>query len=375
MKNQFLISEDEKNRILSIHETATKNQYLNLITEEVIYNSKTEDIQKKLTELGYGKIVGTIDGKYGKNTACAVAKFQGDNVSLVVDGKVGKNTANKLGVVPYFPKDVNIKGCSTQQVGNKPKSTWGDEPESPITNQPCDSIPPEFCDKIKTNTEVSIGDGGTEGCAEFVTKFLGLGYLGNAWAAFNVAKKYGVKYNMFTDGTINWNKIKNDVKTNGINSQTCGCFTNEGGDKDASCKDGAKIASTISSFYPSSSSVDLNNLKVGDIVGMYWRKSSNKGKAFCERAVQRGIGNDGTFKDSDPFTFNTHLGYVGAIKNGVPIIYHSVHGARLATPANKLLSSTGNGMITWVTGSPKSASVNEPKKNDVWSDYMNFLKK
>jgi hypothetical protein len=36
MKNLFNISEEERNRILDIHETSTKNQYLNVISEQKI---------------------------------------------------------------------------------------------------------------------------------------------------------------------------------------------------------------------------------------------------------------------------------------------------------------------------------------------------
>lgn len=394
MKNQFLISEEEKRRILSIHETATKKQYLNLITEESVYNQKTEAIQKKLKFLGYNP--GIIDGKYGKNTACAVAAFQAAN-NLVIDGKVGKNTAKKLeGVEPYFPKDVDInisinKGCSTQKGGNKPQKpgssinnpdpTWGpklpgepDKPKSPITND-CVSIPPEFCDKVSSQVEVNIGNGGSEGCSEFVKKFLGIEVIGDAWESFLIFNKFGIKYNMYTDGTINWGKIRNDVKLNGINANSCECFNQAGKETDTTCKDGKKISNTITSFYPSSSSLDVNNLKLGDIVGMYWRTSKSKGKAFCNRSNDRGLGTDGTFKDTSPFTFNTHLGYVGAIKYGVPIIFHSVHGKRLATPANELLSSSGNGMITWVTGGPNTESKDDSKDFGIFNDYMKFLKK
>jgi hypothetical protein len=373
MKNKFLISEDEKLRILMMHENSTKNLYLNLITEESVYNPKTEAIQKKLQSLGFNP--GTIDGKYGKSTACAVAKFQISN-NLTMDGKVGSNTAKKLGVESYFPKGVNITACQgLLSQPNKQKPSDG-KSQDPLINESCVSIPQDLCPKISTGSEKTIGDGGSEGCAEFVKKFLETGFLGSAWAAFNIVKKYGVKYNMFTDGTIDWDKIRNDVKNNGINAQTCGCFYQDMDDNDKTCTDGTKVSKTISSFYPSSSSIDLNNLKVGDVVGMYWKNSANKGKAFCQRALDhRGLGNDGTFKDTSPFTFNTHLGYVGAIKNGVPIIYHSVHGTRLATPASQLLSSSGNGMITWVTGSPKSGSNNDSKEFDIFRDYKNLFKK
>lgn len=359
-QNLFEISQEEKNRILNLHEGHTKNYYLDLITEEAIYNPKTESIQKKLIELGYGKLIGSADGKYGKKTACAVAKFQEDSKSLTVDGKVGKSTATKLGVEAYYPKGVNISACGTTKVGNKQQQQSTDE-----SKQNCESILPETCSKISTNKETTIGNGGSEGCSEYVRKSIGE-TLGDAWRAFNVAKKYGVKYNMFTDGSINWGNIRNQMKSNGINSSTCGCFTSEGESKDKSCNSGSQIAKTISSFYPSSSNVNISSLKVGDIVGMYYRDSGNKGKAFCERSVQRGLDNNGNVKDTDPFTFNTHVGYVGAIKNGVPMIYHSVHGTRLSTPANQLKSKNGSAMITWVTGGPKSAekSSSDQKQDD-----------
>ena len=43
-QNLFEISQEEKNRILNLHEGHTKNHYLDLITEEAIYNPKTEAI-------------------------------------------------------------------------------------------------------------------------------------------------------------------------------------------------------------------------------------------------------------------------------------------------------------------------------------------
>ena len=365
MKNQFLISEDEKSRILQMHENSTKNLYLNLITEESVYNPLTGAIQKKLNFLGFN--VGTIDGKYGKKTACAVAAFQAAN-GLFVDGKAGKDTAKKIdGVEPYFPKDVNIQGCSTQQVKNKKES-------NKVSQQSCESILPETCPIINVNKETIIGNGGSEGCSEYVRKSIGE-TLGNAWKAFNVAKKYGVKYNMFTDGSIDWNNVRNQMKSNQINSSTCGCFVEEGDSKDKSCSSGSKISKTISSFYPSSSNFSDSSLKIGDIVGMYYRDSGNKGKAFCERAVQRGLDGSGNVTNIDPFTFNTHVGYVGAIKNGVPMIYHSVHGTRLSTPVNQLKSKDGSAMIVWVTGGPQSGDGDKSKKFDVFNDFKNFLKK
>ena len=83
-----------------------------------------------------------------------------------------------------------------------------------------------------------------------------------------------------------------------------------------------------------------------DIVGIYYEPSTNHEKAF------KNAGND-YFVDGDPkqpgtvlkggrgFSFNTHVGIVGAFKNGTPIVFHNVHGTIYSEPANKL-------SITWV---------------------------
>ena len=42
---------------------------------------------------------------------------------------------------------------------------------------------------------------------------------------------------------------------------------------------------------------------------------------------------------------NTHVGIVGAIKNGVPLIFHNIGGDVYSDPYNKL---RGGGKIVWV---------------------------
>jgi hypothetical protein len=48
MKNLFIINEEEKNRILNLHETATKNQYLseqkNVFNDPLNLNSKQNEV-------------------------------------------------------------------------------------------------------------------------------------------------------------------------------------------------------------------------------------------------------------------------------------------------------------------------------------------
>lgn len=62
---------------------------------------KTREQQTVLHELGYGSVVGAIDGKMGKNTRAGIKAFQGEynrwderRKSLKVDGKWGPNTSD-----------------------------------------------------------------------------------------------------------------------------------------------------------------------------------------------------------------------------------------------------------------------------------------
>lgn len=331
MTKKLLISEEEKHRILNLHKKAILESNNKEIINEA-FSQTVYDVQKKLKP-NYGHLLGKsgknsdgVDGIFGSKTVDALKKYQEDN-DMIVTGRMDAETLRNFGI-------------------KKSSETKKQEEKSS-----CIAIDNTFCSKISSNKESPIGDGGGEGCSEYVRKMTG-NYLGNAWQAFLNAKSKGsVIYNMFTDGSINWDKIRNSKF---VNSSSCACFVEEGEGKDNTCKNGNSISSKISSFYPSKSSVNLSSLKVGDIVGMYYGNSGNKGKAFCERAViDRSLDGDGKYNDINPFTFNTHVGYVGAIKDGVPIIFHSVHGKRIATPGNQLLNKSGEAMITWVVAMGK----------------------
>jgi hypothetical protein len=161
-------------------------------------------------------------------------------------------------------------------------------------------------------------------CTSYARKCLsqyGLDYLGgSAWEALRYLKSRGgkEKYNMFNN--LDYSNLENNIKKIGKNYKSiCDtCFKPKDGTNinvDNEC-DSNKLGKTISDFYPSSSSIDLGSLELGDIVGIYWAGSGNKGKAFCQKASiddKNAITNKNT-------TINTHLGFVGAIKNGEPII-------------------------------------------------------
>jgi hypothetical protein len=128
MKNLFLINEEEKNRILNLHETATKRHYLSeqQTTENVIRITesdlkktikkvflreddealpetkniplgKVEAVQQALVDAGYGVGPTGVDGIFGKYTRNAVLKYQKDN-GIKQTGNVGPITAGRLGV-------------------------------------------------------------------------------------------------------------------------------------------------------------------------------------------------------------------------------------------------------------------------------------
>jgi hypothetical protein len=126
---KFLITEEEKNRIIDLHTTATKKLYLSekyeggLIMEGddlcdiecedklAAYGSKGEavkEIQHALAKCGYnakyegggmksgcGKDKNKCDGKFKEHTRDAVKEFQKEN-GLFVDGKVGAKTLSAL---------------------------------------------------------------------------------------------------------------------------------------------------------------------------------------------------------------------------------------------------------------------------------------
>jgi hypothetical protein len=60
----------------------------------------------------------------------------------------------------------------------------------------------------------------------------------------------------------------------------------------------------------------------------------------------------GNFKQL-PFTFNTHVGFVTTIKDGIPIIAHNVDGTYYTVPATQMLSKKSPDMIAWVITDPQ----------------------
>lgn len=248
--------------------------------------------------------------------------------------------------------------------GNETQSSQSQQTKPVASTDPqnrCIAISKEECDKISSTKETRIGTGSETRCSAYMVKCLSQYdselFGGNAWDAFNNVKGGGtVKYNLFTSGEVNWTKIWSDLAKNKVSKDTC--------EKHAKTDDAdgivnSVVPSIVTNNIPSSPKFDINSLRLGDIVGLYHKNSSNKGMAFCQRALRRGLDNNGNVSDKDPFTFNSHVGFVGAIKNGVPIVIHNVGGNHIATPATQMLSKNSNDMIAWVVSDNSIASAIE----------------
>jgi len=294
------------------------------------YDSKNSDdvkeLQSKLIKL---KLLSLKNGPTG---------YFGNLTKIALDRYFGKNTD----VVPAKPNEKKDKVSDV-----KP-------------NERCIGISKQECDKISSSKETQISTGSETRCSAYMVKCLSQYdselFGGNAWNVFNNVKNKGqVKYNAYTDGSVNWNYIYSQLSKNKIGKSICNNYAN-GDDTDKNVK--SILPNIISSSIPNSSKININSLELGDIVGLYHSGSSNKGKAFCERAIKRNLDDNGNM-EKEPFTFNSHVGFVGAIKNGTPIIIHNVHGTHMATPATKMLSKNSEDMIVWVVSDNDVASALE----------------
>jgi peptidoglycan hydrolase-like protein with peptidoglycan-binding domain len=146
MSKLFKMSDEEIGRILSLHESAVRNERLsgkkanNLLSEDMealpeyedVSLGKVEAVQQALVNLGYnigstGPNGDGVDGKFGEKTKAAVKKFQ-TSKNLYSDGIVGDNTAGALGVQPLYTKAAS--GSSSSSSGSGASS--GSATDSPF---------------------------------------------------------------------------------------------------------------------------------------------------------------------------------------------------------------------------------------------------
>jgi hypothetical protein len=257
--------------------------------------------------------------------------------------------------------------------------------------------------RLNSNSSVALFSAGQPECAQFVNDFSdSVDFVGNAWTAHDNRALGRLVYSAFdsvNDDMKNkiidlWKKI--DAKGGGVKS---GPYR-------------SAVSNLVSKLVGSSSYSDL---KLGDIVGIYYPPSSWHEYAFysagqpyfvdseessekttsrkvkcsqtvnpskCDQSVldlqvnlndtcdklsiklkedgQSGLNTTNAMKScktssgkeagrtissGEAWGMNTHIGIVGAIKNGVPLVFHNIHGQVFSDPPNKLHDG---GKIAWV---------------------------
>jgi len=339
---------------------------LKIGNKDVDKNGQIRKLQQKLMELGYLKTKSMIPtGYFGSLTKAALSKYQTD-MKLRPTGEFDQQTRNSL------PLDRNPVSVNKEPISPKSLNKNTQEKNKQLENSAiCVGLPKESCSKVSSKNIVNHGDAGTHECAAYVTKCLSEYdreyYTGNAWKASAIAKGNGgkEKFNLFTSN-IDWANIWNKLKSNKITKSDCERFAGKSKSDYFTFRDKSKaIIDIAATNIPEKSNVNLSQLRPGDIVGLWHKDTVNKGRAFCERMIDDlKLDDNGNFKEN-PFTYNTHVGFVTTIKNGVPIIAHNVSGTYYTVPATQMLSKNDNDMITWVISDPQVESQVAKKMSQI----------
>lgn len=305
-------------------------------------------VQNALMRKGYDVGKKGADGHFGPSTKSAVIKFQKDN-RIEQTGNVGPITAKALGVQP-LTSATNQKSTTQQGVISK-----SDTLVSKSTNPSfIKLISPK---KINTSSSTPIFPAGQDFCSQFINDFSDkFGYVGDAWIAHNNDKLGNRVFSSFTSLSPEQSKQAIDLWTkinkNGGGKEK-GPFTNT-------------VKQFVNQLVPSTPPIKFN---LDDIVGIYYPTSGYHEKAFYEAGIpyftegpNKNMVPGNTIKSGKGWGMNTHLGIVGAIKNGVPIIFHNIHGQVYADPVGSLKNG---GRVAWVRSSGGQAvSLNDkPSKS------------
>lgn len=197
--------------------------------------------------------------------------------------------------------------------------------------------------ELNKTYSVPIFKADTEQCAQFVNNFSDEhGFIGDAWLAMCNPNLGSLVYSAFENISPDNKKKMNDlwkkIKAKGGPIEK-GTLTNQ-------------VKNLVGSMIPNTPSVKP---QVGDIVGIYWPNSG-----FHELALYRGKKNE-TLCGWSP---NTHVGIVGAIKDGVPIVFHNVHGQVYADPYNNMV---GKAKIAWLKRKPNIKTKTPTENNSFFS--------
>lgn len=383
MKQVFTICDGERDRILNLHVSATKRQYL---SEQVITNYDSKYDYKKEGDKYFFKLKNTEDWKQstGKGLEAIKTKvFKDATTSTTQPTPTTTSSGEKQSGSPFknreegnaFRKWVNDK---LPKVAKQLKlDPSGSHNNSYIINAWNHTLKMSsgremklgefykmFQPKKRDNTksiEIMPGinrivkdtinfdnlkiDGTTENfcktdtkeCAQFVNYISDdIDYVGNAWDAYvNTSRLGGTIYSSFKN-------LNNDIKNQVIKLwQEIDKRTTSSQKWEEKGPKSSDISNIVNSLVPKSYSGP--ELKAGDIVGIYYRSSENHERAFYEGGKGWFVNGEpgSTIKRGEGWGMNTHLGRVGVVKDGVPLIFHNVDGTTKSDPPQNL-------KIAWV---------------------------
>ncbi len=319
----------------------TESQLKYLINNNVKENKEilNEDetirkVQELLKQKGYGDLLGKsgpnkdgVDGVLGKATRAAVAKYQADN-GIKQTGFPGRITKGKLGIT--------TTNQTTQPTNQKPAQ------DSAISSSISGDFKSLFSlDKLKATDSMYVCRAGQASCGQFVNDFSEkLDFVGDAWLAHDLD---GVGKRVWSVYTNLNPKFIDAITKVYIAIDKAGGWEDNGPMSEAI----KTINKGLTINQPSAST-----LKVDDVVGIFFPPSSHHEEAFYEAGknyfVKDKNGNitkGKTLSGGKGFGMNTHVGVVGAIKDGVPLIFHNITGSVFSDPYNKLKNG---GKIVWV---------------------------
>jgi hypothetical protein len=336
--------------------TLTESELIDLIKNIISENTLTEQVIK-----GKGK----DPYEYKKNGNIYYTRKKGANTWIKTSGKTSDAIASTI-----FTQKTNT---------DKVKPPTDNTGKNVLVSDTLINKKILF-DPTKETTPFTCSE---EGCAQWVSNQLsnlGVGRQGNAWHSHNFGQK-SLKYSPFMGMSPS------------VMSTAAKLFsTINSNPKEKSLE--SDVKNFVKTLIPNQQSLK-KMLKVNDIVGLYFNDSSNFTKAFFEGGtgmLDMGSGDKATdgpyfikqdgnrwtpddlgksikflpgksLKSGSGFGMNSHLGYVGAIVNGEPIIFHNVHNIVHATPLSKM----GDTKIFWIKEGPGN-TVNPKVSSPSWWD-------
>lgn len=298
-------------------------------------SSNAEGIQKMLVKEGYLK-GSEVDGNIGSHTTEMLQKMLVDKGYLPeftesgksnIDGDIGKRTREAF---KQFNRDFNVDGIAGE------KTTAG-------------YLAKEGKKSLGFNMKVSA-EGMVDQCAAWVSKKYD--------SVVGMSKQNGVY------GSA-WNMLKNVEDSGGqmlFNAYDSPYFDN--------VKDASGIKRGVVE-YMKSNPIDYSILEAGDVVGIHNPSSTHYGDVLKE----------GT-------TYNTHVGIVVGVENGVPIVEHNILGKVRRERIDKLTGSAFGQPTVTVASRPKKGAPLEgqlefndvkskielpSKPNEQMSEYMDSV--